>query len=56
MPPLTLPVAEVISVPRSTVFSMIVPVIGARTLASASWMRALSSATWLRTTAARAFA
>ena len=36
--------------PRSTVFAMIVPVIGARTSVSSSWMRALSTDTCARTT------
>ena len=39
VPPLTFDVAEAMTVPRSTSFSMIVPVIGARTSVSSSWMR-----------------
>ena len=35
---------------------MIVPLIGARTLVSSSWICALSTATWARTTAALALA
>ena len=38
--------------PVSTSFSMIVPVMGARTSVSSSVMRAFSTATWERTTAA----
>ena len=56
VPPLTLDVAEAITVPRSTSFSMIVPVIGARTSASSSWILALSTDTCARTTAAFALA
>ena len=56
VPPPTSLVGEEITWPRSTVFSMIVPVIGARTLVSSSWFLALSTATWARTTSARALA
>ena len=56
VPPLTFAVAEAMTVPRSTVFAMIVPVIGARTSVSSSWMRALSTDTRERTTWALASA
>ena len=56
VPPLTFCVVDAITVPGSTVFSMIVPVIGARTSVSSSVMRAFSTATFVLTTCDSAFA
>ena len=56
VPPETSRVAEAITWPRSTLFWMIVPVIGARTLVSSSWSRAVCSARSARTCCARALA
>ncbi len=55
-PPLTAFVGDVITMPGSTVFSMIVPVIGARTSVSSSVMRAFSTATLVLTTCDSALA
>ena len=56
VPPETSRVAEAITCPRSTLFWMMVPVIGARTLVSSSWSRAFCTARSARTFCARAFA
>jgi hypothetical protein len=49
-------VGEEITWPRSTSFSMMVPLMGARTLVSSIWFCASSTATLARTTSARALA
>ena len=56
VPPPTSRVGDEITWPRSTSFSMIVPVIGASTLVSSIWFCASSTATRARTTSARALA
>jgi hypothetical protein len=50
VPPLTFCVVDAMTVPGSTVFSMIVPATGARTSVSSSVMRAFSTATFALTT------
>ena len=56
VPPLTFDVAEAITVPRSTSFSMMVPVIGRADIGVLELDAALSTATWERTTWALASA
>jgi hypothetical protein len=56
VPPPTSRVGEEITWPRSTSFSMMVPLMGARTLVSSIWFCASSTATLARTTSARALA
>jgi hypothetical protein len=56
VPPPTSLVGDEITWPRSTSFSMMVPVIGASTLVSSSWSFAVSTATLARTTLALALA